>query len=99
MNVNWANHIEDASKIEPQALIDYLEKHKWINHSPYWASERRVKIYQKIIDGALFQVNVPMSRELSDYNSAMLNAVVEISNSDEAKRVRQITAKLTVGGK
>lgn len=36
MNVNWANHIEDASKIEPQQLIAYLEKHGWINQQVEW---------------------------------------------------------------
>jgi hypothetical protein len=94
MNVNWANHIDDANKIEPQQLIDYLEKHEWIKQNYGWEFKRKVEIYQKIVDGGLYQIAVPMSRELSDYASAMLRAVVEIINSEEAKRVRQITQKL-----
>lgn len=94
MNVNWANHIEEAGKIEPEQMIAYLEKHGWIYHN-FWPQRKDVKIYQKIIDaGALFQVIIPLTRELSDYNSAMLKAVVEISDSEEAKRVRRITAKI-----
>lgn len=94
MNVNWANHIEAVSKIEPQQLIDYLEKHDWIEQHFFEIRNRPVKYYQKIVDGGLYQVTVPMSRELGDYNSAMLRAVVEISDSDETKRVQQITAKI-----
>jgi hypothetical protein len=95
MNVNWANHIDDASKIEPQQLIDYLVKHQWIKQDFLQNLNKPIEVYQKIVEGALFQITVPMSRELRDYNSAMLRAVVEINDSEEAKHVRQITAKIT----
>ena len=95
MNVNWANHIEAASKIEPQQLINYLTKHNWIEKD-FWPNRPEVKIYQKIVDGGLYQISIPMSRTLRDYNSAMLHAVIEIINSDESKRIQQLTAKLTM---
>lgn len=98
MNVNWANHIDDAGKIEPQQIIAYLEKHEWIDHTQSitsgWQIDRKIRIFQKIVDGGLYQVTVPMSRELADYNSAMLKAVVEIINSNEATEVRKLTAKI-----
>jgi len=94
MNVNWANHIEDASKIEPQQLIDYLVNHEWIRKD-FFPNLSHIQVYQKIVEGALFQVTVPMNRELRDYNSAMLKAVIEISDSDEPKRIKQIISKLT----
>jgi hypothetical protein len=95
MNVNWANHIEEIRKIEPQQLIDYLEKHEWIEQNFWVAHPRPVKIYQKIVEGGLYQVTVPMSRELVDYISAMLNAVIEIINSNETREIHKLTAKLT----
>ena len=98
MNVNWANHITDASKIEPQEIIDYLEKHQWYDHTDAltsgWRIDRKISIYQKIVDGALFQVTIPMSRELADYNSAMLHALVEIINSNEANELRKLYRKI-----
>jgi hypothetical protein len=92
-NINWANHIEAASKIEPEQLITYLSKHGWTQFQGI--TRPMVKIYQKIVLGGLYQVTVPMDRKLGDYNTAMLSAVVEITDSDEAKQVDQLIAKLT----
>jgi hypothetical protein len=98
MNVNWGNHIEDASKIEPKQIITYLQKHQWIKKDVLWPNKPDIEIYQKIVDGGLYQVNIPTSRRFSDYDSAMLRAVVEIINSQEADRVRQLTAKILKTG-
>jgi len=99
VNFNWSNHIEDVGRIEPQILINYLKKHGWIDISSEimdnWQNKRKVQYYRKIVEGGLYQITVPMNRELIDYKAAMLRAVVEIINSEEAKRVRQITSKLT----
>jgi hypothetical protein len=92
MNVNWANHT-GTFKIEPQQLIAYIEKHGWIYHN-FWPNRPEVRIYQKIVDGGMYQITVPMTRELADYNSVMLKNVIEIINSNEGKEVKKLTAKI-----
>ncbi len=101
MNVNWANHIEDTGKIESEALISFLEKYGWVDITPekrdtpeFWLNED-YRFFRKIVDGGLYELKVPMKRTLNSYSMDMLKAVVEIINSQEADRVRRITAMLT----
>ena len=73
-SVNFMNLTE---KINPLAFARYLKETGWI---PFPTKKEYVKIYQiKTADGAAFQVNLPMDKSLSDFKSAMYQAIETVA--------------------
>lgn len=73
-SVNFMNLTE---KINPLVFTRYLKETGWI---PFPTKKEYVKIYQiKTADGAAFQVNLPMDKSLSDFKSAMYQAIETVA--------------------
>jgi hypothetical protein len=75
-----ANFVEIAGKISHVDIVKYLRDLGWTeveSKRPY------VKVFQFRESGRLFQADIPTSRDLSDYNSAMYKAVEQIGMSSD----------------
>lgn len=73
-SVNFMNLTE---KINPHAFVRYLKDTGW---TPFPTKKEYVKIFQiKTISGESFQVNLPMEKSLSDYKSAMYQAIETVA--------------------
>lgn len=77
--------------IEPTPLVKYLMDKGW---KIFPRKRQDIKVLQvRKADGSFFQVTIPLSRALSDYNEALsiaLETVAEAENMDK----RQLIAKL-----
>jgi hypothetical protein len=74
-----ANFIEMAGKISHVDIVKYLRDLGW---KEIESKRPNVKVFQfRDSEKKLFQANIPTSRDLSDYNSAMYKAVEQIGLS------------------
>lgn len=73
-SVNFMNLTE---KINPLAFAIYLKDTGWV---PFPTKKEYVKIFQiKAANGEFFQVNLPMDKNLSDFKTAMYQAVETVA--------------------
>ena len=79
-----------AGKINHIDLIKYLSDLNWIEIP---SRRDNVAIYQINKNNQIYQVDLPLKRELLDYETAMLKAIENISQS-ESKSMEQIILEL-----
>lgn len=79
-----------AGKISHMDLSKYLSDLEWKKTK---SKREYVDIYQFEKGGKLYQIDLPLNRELRDYNGAMYSAMETISKS-EKKSVEQIILEL-----
>ncbi len=75
-----ADFVEMAGKISHVDLVKYLRDLGW---KEVESKRSNVKLYQLVKGDNLYQADIPTSRELGDYNSAMYRAVEQIAQSSK----------------
>jgi tRNA isopentenyl-2-thiomethyl-A-37 hydroxylase MiaE len=83
----WDEHLVDqAAKINPQTIIDRVLADGWIEAQSHRAG---VRIFQ-ITKPTLYQVNVPLKTEFSDYASALYRCATELATYENKSVPRLI---------
>lgn len=80
------NFLDMVEKLNPHAVCKYLEQTGW-NKFPFKRTD--IKIYQMMVSDELFQVTVPLDRELCDFKTTMYDTVNRIAEY-EHKSVEQV---------
>ena len=75
-----ADFVEMAGKISHVDIVKYLKDLGW---KEIESKRQNVKIFQLVDGDNLYQANIPVSRELSDYNFAIYRAVEQIAKSSK----------------
>ena len=75
-----ANFVEMAGKISHVDIVKYLKDLGW---KEIESKRPNVKVFQLTDGDKLYQANIPTSRDLSDYNSAMYRALEQIALSSK----------------
>ena len=79
------------NRIEPTLLVQYLMNKGW---KIFPRKRQDIKVLQiKKADGSFFQVTIPLSRALSDYNEALsiaLETVAEVEDMDKKQLITKL---------
>ncbi|MCL2135007.1 MAG: hypothetical protein FWH37_05570 [Candidatus Bathyarchaeota archaeon] len=78
-----ANFHEMAGEINHVDIAKYLKDLGW---KELERKRSNVKVFQLIVDGELYQANIPTSRSLIDYNRSMYKAVEQIALSTKKEK-------------
>lgn len=88
------NYEDLAGRVNPLVLAKYVLDSGW-NEIP--VKKESIRIFQKRVEGRLFQITVPMELEFSDYKARMFDNVNEISQAEKRPLNRTLLYLLNPG--
>lgn len=88
--VQSVNFLDLAGEIDPQKFIEYLEETGWVRFS---MKRRDIAIFQREREQELFQITIPIDKNLADFQWAMYSAASTAAEV-EAKSAEEIILRL-----